>query len=80
MTPREYFDQVAQPNTRDAAARPGDLRSAINAIMTLDCFFGILHDVLYRAGFIQEQSDDRWKEKLARENDDYRLLRDTASC
>jgi hypothetical protein len=78
VTPREYFDQVANLNALDAAAHPGDLRLAINAIMTLDGFFGMLHAVLYRTRVILERSDDQWKENLARENEDYRLLRDAA--
>jgi hypothetical protein len=51
---------------------------AINAIMTLDGFFGTLHAELYEAGLVQERVDDQWKEKLAGENKHYRLLRDCA--
>jgi hypothetical protein len=58
--------------------RLGDLRQAINAIMTLDAFFGILHADLYAKGTLKESRDDDWKEKLAQKNDDYRLLRDAA--
>jgi hypothetical protein len=55
VTPREYFDEVAGPNSQLAAASPGDLRRAINAIMTLDAFVGILHATLYEAGRITEE-------------------------
>jgi hypothetical protein len=57
---------------------PGDVRLAINAIMTLDGFFGMLHAALYQTGAVLERSDDQWKEKLAQQNERYRLLRDSA--
>jgi hypothetical protein len=75
VKPHEYFSQVAAENARTAVERPGDLRLAINAIMTLDGFFGTLHAEL---GLVQERADDQWKEKLARGNKYYRLLRDSA--
>jgi hypothetical protein len=46
--------------------------------MALDAFFGMLHAELHRTGAIPERSDDQWKEKLAGENEHYRLLRDAA--
>jgi len=59
------------------AAR-GDLRKAINAAMTLDALFGILHAELHHSGFDTIRRDDDWKEVLARQSADYRLLRDLA--
>jgi hypothetical protein len=73
----KHFEEVASENARLAIASPGDLRLAINAIMTFDGFFGSLHAVLHQQGKVSE-TDDRWKEKLAGENDSYRLLRDSA--
>jgi hypothetical protein len=78
VKPHEYFSQVTAENARTAVERPGDLRLAINAIMTLDGFFGSLHAELYEVGLVQERADDQWKEKLARGNKYYRLLRDSA--
>jgi hypothetical protein len=78
VTPREYFDQVAEKNALTAMECPGDVRLAINAIMTLDGFFGMLHAALYQTRTIMERSDDQWKEKLAQQNERYRLLRDSA--
>jgi hypothetical protein len=46
--------------------------------MTLDAFFGVLHATLRDSEKLEERSDDRWKEELARQNPDYRLLRDCA--
>jgi hypothetical protein len=69
---------VAAVNARLAIASPGDLRLAVNAIMTLDAFFGILHAALFKLGSVKEQADDKWKEELARADKTYRLLRDSA--
>jgi hypothetical protein len=78
MSLREYFDQVAGENAKQAIAQPGDLRLAINAIMTLDGFFGSAHVRLREAGVVTEKSDDAWKETLARASKSYRVLRDAA--
>jgi hypothetical protein len=73
-----YLDQVAAENARMAIERPGDLRLAINAVMTLDGFFGALHSELYEENRITQKDDDKWKDTLACENKSYRLLRDCA--
>ena len=78
MTPRQFFDEVAEPNACSAIAARGDLRHAINAVMTLDALFGILHAALHDAGIVSRRRDDDWKEELAGQSDDYRLLRDLA--
>jgi hypothetical protein len=78
VTPREFFDQVAEPNAGLAIANPGDLRRAINAIVTLDALFGILHAALHDGGIVSEPRDDKFKDELANQCADYRLLRDTA--
>jgi hypothetical protein len=78
VTPREFFEEVAGPNAHSASARPDDLRRAINAMMTLDAFVGILHAALYDAGRVTEKDDAKWKEALAKQNPEYELLRDAA--
>jgi hypothetical protein len=78
MTPRQYFDEVAEENARLAIADRGDLRRSINAILTLDALFGILHAALYKAGVVSEPNDDGWKEQKAQQSAEYRLLRDKA--
>ena len=65
-------------NARLAIASPGNLRLAINAIMALDGFFGTVHTERYDQGLTKEPSDDKWKDQLAQQNADYRLLRDCA--
>jgi hypothetical protein len=75
---REHFDQIAGENAKQAIAQFDDLRLAINAIMTLDGFFGTLHTKLHNTGTVKEPSDDRWKETLAKGNESYQVLRDMA--
>jgi len=73
MQPSEYLEKVAGQNATEAVAHPGDIRAAINAIMTLDSFFGQLHAECHQRAVITEPSDDKWKEELARDNKAYRL-------
>jgi hypothetical protein len=74
--PSEFFEQIPAADAEAAVSHPGDLRSAIHAIMTLDGFFGILHARLYELQIVQEHDDSKWKGELAHENNYYRLLRD----
>jgi hypothetical protein len=74
----EYFEEVAAMNAAAALANSGDRRLAINAIMTLDGFFGTLHATLYAQQSISEKSDIQWKEARARDCHEYRVLRDAA--
>ncbi|TQF30014.1 hypothetical protein UNPA324_10555 [Bradyrhizobium sp. UNPA324] len=78
MTPRQFFREVAEPNAKQAITARSDLRLAINAIMTLDALFGILHATLHEASIVRTPRDDDWKEELAKQSADYRLLRDAA--
>ena len=58
----DYFNEVAAENASLATSYPGDLRLAINAIMTLDGFFGSLHAELLQTGKIAEPDrDDDWR-------------------
>ncbi len=74
----EYFEEVADANAKAALESPGDLRLAINAIMTLDGFLGTLHSELVRQARVKQKSDDQWKESLAQTSQHYRVLRDMA--
>jgi hypothetical protein len=74
----QYFEEVAGANAKAAIENPGDRRLAINAIMTLDGFFGTLHTELFKLGAAPDKSDDKWKETLGRGCHHYRVLRDTA--
>jgi hypothetical protein len=74
----QYFEEVAGANANAAIENHGDRRLAINAIMTLDGFFGTLHTELCKLEIVSEKSDAKWKETLAHGCQHYRVLRDTA--
>jgi hypothetical protein len=74
----QYFEEVAGANAKAAMQNPGDRRLAINAIMTLDGFFGTLHTELFKLGHVLDSLDDKWKETLSRSCQHYRVLRDAA--
>ena len=38
MTPREFLNIAVRPNLADAAARPGDVRLALNAVHAVDVY------------------------------------------
>jgi hypothetical protein len=78
MTPRQFFDEVAEPNAQLAIANRGDLRHAVNAIMALDAAFGILHDALKERRHVTEPNDNKWRDELTNKCADYGVVRDTA--
>ena len=80
MKPREFFDRVAEPSADACIHENDDLRLAVNAILTLDAFFGILHAHLKAAGDTQACSKryDEYRDGIAAGFREYRILRDTA--
>lgn len=78
MTPREFLNTVTIVNARLALDHPEDIRHAVNAITSLDAFFGILHAALREQNRPIDPNDSAWKETLAAKNESFRLLRDIA--
>ena len=77
---RQFFDEVAEPYAQQAIANRGDLRCAVNAIVTFDAVLEFMHAELRRRGTKGPPVRvDAWKEQLVNQDDDYRLLRDTAA-
>ena len=77
MTPRDFFEQVVAKNAWRVSQSPGDIRLCVNAIMSIDVFFGILHAHLFVTGATPILLESVWKEEaVARQSDEYRLLRD----
>ena len=77
MTPRDFFEQVAAKNAWRASQSPDDIRLCVNAIISLDVFLLILHAHLFATGATPILLESEWKETaLARQSDEYRLLRD----
>lgn len=78
MTPREFLETVASVNACLALDHPGDMRHAVNAVTSLDAFFGILHAALREQKRPVGPNDSVWKEALAAKSESYRILRDLA--
>jgi hypothetical protein len=58
VTPLQFFDEIAEPNAQLAIATRSFLHRTVNAIMTLDAMFGILHAALHEAGIVSLPRDD----------------------
>ena len=82
MTPREFLEEVAQPNMEHALRQPDDIRALVNAVLALDALAGLLHahgraaDVPAMA---KHEQDDRYRDDLAAVSRSYRVLRDLAA-
>jgi hypothetical protein len=82
MTPRTFFDIVVKPNAFTLSEHFGDERCAVNAIQSLDAFFGILYAELTARNdrsVTRFKTDDEYRDDLAARFLDYRILRDMAA-
>ncbi len=72
LTPRLFFESVVKPNAAELSKRNNDMRLAVNAMLTLDAFFGILYAQLRARnqpmGFAK---DDQYRDHLASSSRDY---------
>lgn len=80
MTPREFLEQVVRPNLADLEADFGDVRKAFNALHSVDALAAqIFHGGGGKAAGLGK-SDTAFREQLANENEDFRLVRDAAKA
>jgi hypothetical protein len=82
VTPETFLAEVAQPNTAAAINGPGDMRAVVNAILALDALAGLIHAHGKAAGrpdMAAHESDDDYREDLAKASLSYRVLRDAAA-
>jgi hypothetical protein len=78
VNPEYFLAVVVGRNLELLRLEPGRLAWAINILLTLDAFVGILHAALVAAGKGVPEKDDKFRDALAAQNEDYRLLRDAA--
>ena len=77
MTPAFFFQEVATANVDALASEVGNLRLAVNAILSLDALVGVIHVDLVDRG--QETADDAaFRDRLAAQHLDYGIVRDAA--
>ncbi len=76
MHPDAYFSTVVEPNVQAFdVAHEDDLRLAINAVLTLDAFFGVLNAHLHA-----NRDDSEFKKEVAAARPEYGRLRDVADA
>lgn len=83
MGPRAFLAKIVRPNVAELNSEFGDLRRAFNAIAAVDALAA--HIFLWcRAHAPHEvagiKNDAGYRDKLAKENADFRLLRDAAKA
>src|SRR3712207_5041989 len=81
MTPRHFFDNIAELNVNEFLPSFWKERAAVNAILTLDAFFGILFAHLKGISdptVSQIPDDRRYRDQIASTSVDYQILRDAA--
>jgi hypothetical protein len=83
--PKEFVRVIVGPNLEKFYADEGDLRLAVNSILTLDALVGVLHQENCRKSGagpndkVRDQ-DEEFREKHAGKSDAYRIVRDTAAA
>src|SRR5215470_18062378 len=83
--PKEFFRVIVGPNLEKFYADEGDLRLAVNSILTLDALVGVLHQENCRksgAGLKDKarEEDEEFRNALAAKSDAYRIVRDIAAA
>jgi len=71
---------VAEPNVNEAMAKPGDLRSAVNAILSLDALVGQVHAALLVSGKTVTRSDEAFRDEIGSKLLAYRIVKDVAAA
>jgi hypothetical protein len=77
MTPAVFLNAIVTPNVDALGDNVGDLRLAVNAILTLDALVGIIHSDLRRRG-LEQREDSPFRNGIAYQYLEYRILRDAA--
>ena len=64
MTPADFFNNIAAPNVAALGSDVGDIRLAVNAILSLDALMGVIHADRHRRG-LETPDDSAFRNKLA---------------
>jgi hypothetical protein len=79
--PKEFFRVIV--DLQEFYANEGDLRLAVNSLLTIDALVGVLHQEECRkrgAGTEERGKDERFRDKLADTSEAYRIVRDAAAA
>lgn len=80
---RAFLDDVVQPNMQQAMEAPGDLRSVVNAVLTIDALAGVLYSAMTQIRHPAVdglKGDDEYRDRLAEGCYEFRVLRDLAAA
>jgi hypothetical protein len=83
MTPREHLELVVRPNMREMLANLDDLRLAFNAIAAVDSLAAQVYWWAYHhkpSLVLDATSDDAYRHRLVAQNNDFRLMFETAKA
>jgi hypothetical protein len=77
VTPAEFFDDVVALNVDALGREVGELRLAVNAILSLDALAGIIHADLHERD-LETADDIAFRDRLAAQHLEYGIVRDAA--
>jgi hypothetical protein len=80
MNASQFLAEIVGPNCGALSDSPGDVRLAVNAILTADAFFGIYFAEQQQNDFKVScrGDDDKYRDAVAGKSPCYAVLRDTA--
>jgi hypothetical protein len=83
MTPREHLELVVRPNMSEMLSNLDDLRLAFNAIAAVDSLAAQVYwwTVHHKPSHVLDvTSDDAYRHRLAAQNNDFRLMFESAKA
>lgn len=80
MTPREYLNDVVEPNIAEFQAEFGSKRRAMSAIHSLDALAAYIYHAIGGSQGTGLQDDSSYRDQLAQLNTDFALIRDVAKA
>jgi hypothetical protein len=78
MTPRDYLEQIVRPNLADLADNHGDIRKAMTAVHSADALAAHIFHAVGGRIVCGTTDDSAYRKLLARESEEFRLVRDLA--
>jgi hypothetical protein len=78
MMPVDFLDNVVTRNVVHLGEARGSMRRAVNALLTLDAFAGVLFAHLESLGRLRWANDSKFREFLSEECPEFRIVRDAA--
>lgn len=78
MKPADFLDKVVTTNVVHLGENRGKMSCAVNALLTLDAFAGVLFAHLVKLDSAPSKDDSEFRDLLSRECSEFRVVRDAA--